>query len=260
MPGQSRATSPSARAQRALELLRAPHPRLLRQHDPSRKALAQTAENRRPLAAKPHRGVRGVVPPGKYRGPRRRWPKATEQAEASRRLFRRRAAGGPCGGVRQGRRGRHGYASARGNRAPSPAGGCSAGTCACSLGLQVVGETVLNQGQTCRTPCVRDARAPDMAQPVNGTGDHRAGQTRRPRGVKTPRFPQRIYRWRLRLWKIEVRRSPSGGRQQPRYGETALQPAYTPVDEPVDNELRLVIDAVEPIAARARLRGEGSHR
>lgn len=51
-----------------------------------------------------------------------------------------------------------------------------------------------------------------------------------------------------------------GGRQQPRYGETALQPAYTPVDEPVDNELRLVIDAVEPSAARARLRGEGSHR
>jgi hypothetical protein len=33
--GQGRATSPSARAQRALELLRAPHPRLLRQHDPS---------------------------------------------------------------------------------------------------------------------------------------------------------------------------------------------------------------------------------
>jgi hypothetical protein len=49
-----------------------------------------------------------------------------------------------------------------------------------------------------------------MAQPVNGTGDHRTGQTRRPRGVKTPRFPQRIYRRRLRLWKIKVLRSPSG--------------------------------------------------
>ncbi len=33
--GQGRATGPAARAHRALELLRAPHPRLLRQHDPS---------------------------------------------------------------------------------------------------------------------------------------------------------------------------------------------------------------------------------
>ena len=53
--------------------------------------------------------------------------------------------------------------------------------------------------------------APDMAQPVNGTGDPRAGQTKRLRGVKTPRFPQRTYRRRLRLWKIKVSRSPSGG-------------------------------------------------
>ena len=158
------------------------------------------------------RGVRGGSSPGANAavllGESDR--RSLTRAIPATRPFRRRAAGGPCGGVRQGRRGQHGYASARGNRAPSPAGGCSAGTCACSLGLQVVGETVLNQGQTCRTPCVRDARAPDMAQPVNGTGDHRAGQTRRSRGVKTPRFPQRIYRRRLRLWKIKVRRSPSG--------------------------------------------------
>jgi hypothetical protein len=123
-----------------------------------------------------------------------------------------------------------------------------------------LGKLSSNQGQTCRTPCVQDARAPDMAQPVNDTGDHRTGQTKRLRGAKTRRFPQRIYRRRLRLWKIKVGRSPSGGWQQPRYGETALQPTYTPVDEPVDNELRLVIDVVEPTAARARLRGEGSHR
>jgi hypothetical protein len=51
-----------------------------------------------------------------------------------------------------------------------------------------------------------------------------------------------------------------GGWLPPRYGETAPQPTYTPVDEPVDNELRLAISPIEPIATGARLRGEGSHR
>jgi len=36
--GQGRATGPAARAHRALELFRAPHPRLLRQHNPSSEA------------------------------------------------------------------------------------------------------------------------------------------------------------------------------------------------------------------------------
>ena len=103
--GQGRATGPSARAHRALELFRASHPRLLRQHDPP---------------AQPGRSTPPV-------GPQRTG-------------IRLRAARGPCGGGRQGRRGRHGYASARGNRGPSPADGCSAGTYACSLELQVVGE------------------------------------------------------------------------------------------------------------------------
>jgi hypothetical protein len=39
-----------------------------------------------------------------------------------------------------------------------------------------LGKTVLSQGQTCRAP-----RAPDMAQPVNGTGDPPTGQTEPPR-------------------------------------------------------------------------------
>ena len=61
MPGQSRAASPSARAHRALELLRTPHPRLLRQHDPSRKAWARPDRKPPAFAAKPHRGP-GAVP------------------------------------------------------------------------------------------------------------------------------------------------------------------------------------------------------
>jgi hypothetical protein len=52
-------------------------------------------------------------------------------------LLRRRAGRGPCDGARPGRRGRPWYASARGSRGPSPADGCSAGTCACSLELQI---------------------------------------------------------------------------------------------------------------------------
>jgi hypothetical protein len=68
MPGQSRATSPSARAQRALELLRAPHPRLLRQHNPSSNAgkvhLETTPRSRGEAAV----GGPGVVPRGKCRG------------------------------------------------------------------------------------------------------------------------------------------------------------------------------------------------
>jgi hypothetical protein len=62
------------------------------------------------------------------------------------------AARGPCGGARQGRRGRPECASARGSRGPWPADGCSAGTYACSLELQVVREDALNQERTCHTP------------------------------------------------------------------------------------------------------------
>jgi hypothetical protein len=59
----------------------------------------------------------------------------------------------------------------------------------------------------------------------------------------TPRFPQRIRRRRLRLWKINVRRptrwEPAAARERgkPRYSvRTHL------VDGPVDNELRSVVD------------------
>jgi hypothetical protein len=51
-----------------------------------------------------------------------------------------------------------------------------------------------------------------------------------------------------------------GGWLPPRGGETHCSLRTHLVDEPVDNELRLVIDAVEPIVARAITRGEGSHR
>jgi hypothetical protein len=183
MPGQGRAASPSARAHRALELFRLSHPRLLRQHDPSSETEVQPARKPPPVAAKPHRGSRGSSPRTDTADHGEGGRRSPSRVNPSRHL-RRRAARGPCGGGRQGRRGRHGYASARGNRAPSPAGGCSAGTCACSLGLQVFGETVLNHGQTCRALCVQDVGAPDMAQPVNGTGDPRPGQTKPLPGVK----------------------------------------------------------------------------
>jgi hypothetical protein len=174
--------------------------------------------------------------------------------------LRRRAARGPCDGARPGRRGRRGCASARGNRGPSPADGCSAGTYACSLELQVVRETVLNQGATCRALYVQDVGASDMAQPVNGTGDRCAGQTEPFRCPETPRFPQRSHRRPLRLWKIKVHRAPSGGIRRYGMGKPALQPTCTPVDEPVDNKLRSVIDVVGTCRSPALLRGEGSHR
>jgi hypothetical protein len=146
--GQRRATGPPARAHGALELRRAPHPRFLRQHDPSNKGGSAS------------------------------WPAQ----------IRRRAARGPCGGVRQGQRGRRGYASARGSRGPSPADGCSAGTYACSLELQSLGKLSSNQGQACRALLGQDMGAQDMAQPVNGTGDLRTGQTRPLRSVKDHDF------------------------------------------------------------------------
>jgi hypothetical protein len=60
-------------------------------------------------------------------------------AEASRvaSLVRRSAARGPYDGVRRGQRGQPGCASAAGSHGLSPADGCSAGTYACSLELQV---------------------------------------------------------------------------------------------------------------------------
>jgi hypothetical protein len=70
----------------------------------------------------------------------RRPPSRVSRLGSSLRSLRRRSARGPYGGGRRGRRGQHGYASAHGNRGPSPADGCSAGTYACSLELQVVGE------------------------------------------------------------------------------------------------------------------------
>ncbi len=147
---------------------------------PAQADMADNPTRPAPPAAKPHRGAGGSSLRGISRV--RNTGKVIEDHQprsapgpqsASRPAIRRRADRGPCDGVRQGRRGQHGYASAHGNRAPSPAGGCSAGTCAYSLGLQVVRGTVLNQGQTCRAP-----RAPNMAQPVNGTGDRRTGQTK----------------------------------------------------------------------------------
>jgi hypothetical protein len=106
----------------------------------------------------------------------------------------------------------------------------------------------------------RHGRPPDMAQPVNGTGDPRTGQTRPLRSVKDRDFHNVSTAGDLGCGKIKSAGRPRGGWLPPRDGETALQPAYTPVDEPVDNELRLTIYLIEPIAARVRLRGEGSHR
>ena len=176
MPGQRRATGPSARAHRALELLRAPHPRLLRQHDPSREAWARPDRKPPALAAKPHRGS-GGRPPDRCCGPRRRWPKAIEQGEPSR-----------CGAPGESDRRsltraipatRHQTASCwrplrrRAAMTARPARVRIRSRKPCTFarrrlfgwnvrlltGTPGRWETVLNQGQTCRTPCVRDARS-----------------------------------------------------------------------------------------------------
>ncbi len=264
MPGQGRATSPSARAHRALELLRAPHPRLLRQHDPSSKGRsADNLTRPAPPAAKPHREVLGVVPAGDIAGSRHRegdrrsltpvGPRpaislsARNQTASCSRPLRRRAA----------RTARPARVRIRSRKPCTFARrrlfGWNVRLLTGTPGRS--GNTVLNQGQTCRAP-----RAPNMAQPVNGTGDPRTGQTE-----PLPRVKHRDFHNVPTAGDLGCGKSRSAGRlrgagRSRRDGETALQPTYTPVDEPVDNELRLVIDLVERIAARARLRGEGSHR
>jgi hypothetical protein len=65
MHRQGRAASPPTRPHHALELVRAPHPRLLRQHDPSKEAKARLCHGHGeppPVAAKPNPGIRVVVP------------------------------------------------------------------------------------------------------------------------------------------------------------------------------------------------------
>ena len=128
------------------------------------------------------------------------------------RCFRRRAARGPCGGARQGRRGQHGYACARGSRGPWPAGGCSAGTCACSLELQVGSKASMpHEGRTCHASRGQAARldrhggTADVAWVSLLTVRVILAQVKLSRSPvchrATPRFPQRTRRRRLRLWK-----------------------------------------------------------
>jgi hypothetical protein len=116
--GNDGAAGSATRAQRAPELIRLSHPRLLRQHYTSCAAKAARHGTREPLSGR----------------------------------VRRRAARGPFGGARPARRGRPWYASADGSRGPSPADGCSAGTCACSLELQYGSESVTGQARSCRVP------------------------------------------------------------------------------------------------------------
>jgi len=116
--GNHGAAGPATRAQRTPELIRPSHPRLLRQHHTSCAAKAARHGARGPLSGR----------------------------------VRRRAARGPCDGARPARRGRPWYAYAGGSRGPSPADGCSAGTCACSLELQYGSETVTGQARSCQVP------------------------------------------------------------------------------------------------------------
>ena len=102
--------------------------------------------------------------------------------------------------------------------------------------------------------------AQDMAQPVNGTGDLPRGQTGPLRSVKDRDFHNVSTAGDLGCGKSRSEGRLRGAGCRQRDGETAPQPTYTPVDEPVDNELRLAIFLIEPIATGARLRGEGSHR
>ena len=219
--GQGRATSPSARAHRALELLRAPHPRLLRQHDPSSEGGQppgpQKSDGELLAALAAARGKDGAASTGTH-------PLA-ETVDL-----------GPPTVVRLERTLAHWNSR--------------------SLGTTVL-KSRADMSGTVRS---RHGSAPtDMAQPVNGTGDPRTGQTGPLRSVKDRDFHNVSTAGDLGCGKSSPK-DAFGGWLPPRDGETALQRTYTPVDEPVDNELRLAIRLIEPIAARARLRGEGSHR
>src|SRR3984957_6231087 len=110
-----------------------------------------------------------------------------------------------------------------------------------------------SRGQILARPRLGSPYRRDKGQPVNGKGDRCAGQTEpcAPPGPArspgyhhgTPRFPQRIRRRRLRLWKINVR-SPT--RWAPAAARERGKPRYSArthlVDGPVDNELRSVDD------------------
>jgi hypothetical protein len=88
--GQGRATGPSARAHGALELRWAPHPRLLRQHDPSSKRPIGLTARPAPPARRSRIGGRGR-PPGDTPGTVSPLARKNQTASCSRPL-RRRAA------------------------------------------------------------------------------------------------------------------------------------------------------------------------
>jgi hypothetical protein len=97
----------------------------------------------------------------------------------------------------------------------------------------------------------------DMAQPVNGTGDPRTGQTE-----PLPAVKHRDFHNASTAGDLGCGKSRSAGRLREAgcrhgMGKPHCSLRTHLVDEPVDNELRLVTDVVEP---SARLRGEGSHR
>ena len=100
----------------------------------------------------------------------------------------------------------------------------------------------------------------DMGQPVNGKGDPCAGQTE-PTLVAVPRHGD--FHNVPTAGDLGCGKSRSAGRLpgagcRHGMGKPHCSARTHLVDEPVDNELRLVIDVVAPIVARARLRGEGS--
>ena len=241
MPGDRGTACPATRAQRALELLRASHPRLLRQHPPVLPvSLANTSD--------------------------------------------RRAGRGPCGGARQGRRGRPGYASAHGSRGPSPADGCSAGTCACSLELPVrCGNCRLIIGRHAMCRAVR--LGPDTGRVAIAGGtwvslltvkaisaqvklNHRGAARgfrvrRRPAHSRvyhrgTPRFPQRRRLRRPRLWKIRVRRPATRQPAAAAGWENRTQRAFTPCGRSCGQ--RVMMRTGRTRRGSGRWRGEGSAR
>jgi hypothetical protein len=89
--------------------------------------------------------------------------------------FRRRASRGPYGVARTGSRDQRGCASATGSRASSPAGGCSAGTCACSRQTpkgHAAAQVAARSGGRCDRSTVQRTR------PATVRASEKAGQTR----------------------------------------------------------------------------------
>jgi hypothetical protein len=233
MPGEAGAAGPPARAHHAPELLSAPHPRLLRQHDPSCKPRPACGHRARldgdllaALAAA--RGQHGAASPGTHALTETvdLGPPAVIRLERALAHWNSRSVRKLRCLMKGGHAMRH---------APGPSLDRHGGTADVAWVSLLTVRAILAQVKLSFSRVYHQA---------------------------TPRFPQRTGRRRPRLWKNQdpqiVIRGPAVRRGMGKLHRGARTHL---VDEPVDNELRLAASPAGPArtsgnAARAR----GAHR